>query len=195
MTVALVVAAGIAAIGSLVGEKSAATDRYYWEASAGNVLFDHGQHSETAESCAGCHHTLYGAALAISCEECHDDYEAEDFEHAELKEFHGRDCSNCHEQVADDDQAASCRDCHLAVQESETHSISCAECHDDDYLPAMMAHDGYLEIEDHSCLGCHSPRAIAETYHTSCSDCHLEKAPDRFAHSDGSANCSGCHLR
>ena len=195
MTIALLVAAGIALIGIMVGEKSVATNRYYWEASAGNVLFDHDQHSETAESCASCHHTLYGADLAISCEECHDDYEAEDFEHAELKEFHGRDCSNCHEQVADDDQAASCRDCHLSVQESETHSISCAECHDDDYQPDMMTHDEYLEIEDHSCMGCHSPRAIAETYHTSCSDCHLEEAPDRFAHSDGSANCSGCHLR
>jgi hypothetical protein len=59
----------------------------------------------------------------------------------------------------------------------------------------MMDHDDYQEIEDHSCLGCHSPRALAETYHTSCTDCHLEEAPDRFAASDGSANCSGCHLR
>jgi len=195
MTFALLVAAGIAVLGVLVGEKSVATSRYYLTNSAGNVLFDHGAHSEAADSCATCHHTLYGAAQAISCEECHDDYEPEDFEHAELNEFHGQDCSNCHEQVNDDDQAASCRDCHLSVQESETQAISCSECHDDDYQPDMMDHDEYLEIEDHSCLGCHAPRALAETYHASCSDCHLEEAPGRFALSDGSADCSGCHLR
>ena len=195
MTIALLVAAGVAVLGSLVGEKSVATNRYYLESSAGNVLFDHGTHSDTADSCATCHHTLYGAAQAISCEECHADYEPEDFEHGELKEFHDRDCSGCHEQVAEDDQAASCRDCHLAVRESETNLVSCSECHDDDYQPEMMDHDEYQEIEDHTCLGCHSPRALAETYHTSCSDCHLEEAADRFALSDGSVNCSGCHLR
>ncbi len=194
MTVALLVAAGLVVIGSLMGEKSVATDRYYLESSAGNVLFDHGTHGDIVDSCATCHHTLYGAAQAISCEECHDDYEPEDFEHAELKEIHSRECGTCHEQAVDDDQAASCRDCHAAVQDSEPATIGCTECHDD-YEPEMLDHDEYLEIEEHSCLGCHAPQALAETYHASCTDCHLEEATDRFSHDDGSVNCSGCHLR
>lgn len=195
ITVALLVAAAAAVIGLMTGDTSIATDRYYLKSSAGNVLFDHGTHGETADSCATCHHTLYDAAQAISCEECHDDVEPEDFEHAELKEFHARECSTCHEQTVDDDQAASCRSCHSAIQESDVRTLSCSECHDDDYEPGMISHDEYQEIEDHSCLGCHTPGAVAEAYHTSCTDCHLEYAEERFALNNGGVNCSGCHLR
>ena len=196
MTVAI--CAGLAAVvfGYLGGSETVATDRYFFDSTAGAVLFDHGDHRDEADTCVTCHHTLYGAAQATSCEECHDDeVEPSEFEHGELKEFHGRDCSACHEQVAEDDEAASCRQCHPTVQEREERGIGCTECHDDDYEPEMMGHDEYLEIEDHTCLGCHAPSSISEAYHTNCTDCHLETATERFTNDDGTVNCSGCHLR
>lgn len=195
MTIVLLVAALAAAIGFMTSDTSTATDRYYFKSTAGNVLFDHGAHGDRAESCAACHHTLYEAAVTGDCGQCHDPVDPADFKHAELKDIHGRDCATCHKQVKDDDQAASCRSCHVAVQKSDTRTVSCATCHDDGYEPDMMSHDEYLEIEDHSCLGCHNPSPVSEAFHTSCTDCHLKEATDRFAHADGSVNCSGCHLR
>lgn len=195
MTVALLVAVAAAVIGCMTRNDEVVTDRLYLKSTAGNVLFDHGTHSDTTDSCAACHHDLYGAAQAVSCENCHDDVEPADFEHAELKEFHTQDCATCHEQTADEDQATSCRNCHPGFQESEARTVSCNDCHDDDYEPEIMEHDEYLEIDDHSCLGCHTPGSISEAFHASCTNCHLEAAPDRFAHADGSVMCSGCHLR
>jgi len=195
MTAAVLTAAAAVVIGVMAGNEPAATDRLYLNSSAGSVLFDHGKHNDAEGSCATCHHDLFGAAQAISCEECHDDKEPGDFEHSELKEFHGRDCSSCHEQVADDDQSASCRACHPAVQESEERTVDCAQCHDDGYDQDMMEHDEFLEIEDHSCLGCHTPSSVSEAYHANCTSCHLESASERFANEDGTVKCGSCHLR
>jgi hypothetical protein len=195
ITGALLVAIIAALIGFMKDDTSTATDRYYLRNTAGNVLFDHGRHSEDADACAACHHSLFGAEVAIGCEECHDSFAVEDFEHGELSEFHGWDCATCHEQAEDDDQAASCRSCHPANQQSESRLIDCEECHDEGYEADMMTHDEYLEIDDHSCLGCHVPGSIAEVYHQSCTPCHLEAAYERFTRADGSVNCGGCHLR
>lgn len=196
MTVALLVAVASVVIGYMTGSETVATDRLYLKSTAGNVLFDHGKHNETVESCAACHHDLFGAAQATSCEDCHgDEVEPADFEHASLKEIHGRDCITCHEQKGDDDQAISCRSCHPGIQESEERTVSCTNCHDDSYETDMMEHDEFQEIEDHSCLGCHKPASRSEAYHTSCTSCHLREAPDRFANNDGSVMCSACHLR
>lgn len=196
MTAALVTATAAVVIGCIAADKPVLTDRLYLRSSAGSVLFDHGKHNEADASCATCHHTLYGSAQEVSCEECHDDeFEPGDFEHSELKEFHGRDCSNCHEQVAEDDQSVSCRTCHPSVQDSESRTVDCAQCHDDDYDQDMMEHDEFLEIEDHSCLGCHTPGSVSEAYHANCTPCHLETTPERFANEDGTVKCSGCHLR
>ncbi|MGI9536520.1 MAG: cytochrome c3 family protein [Desulfocapsaceae bacterium] len=196
MTVAVITAVAAAVFGSIVTNEPAAKDRFYLENTAGSVLFDHTKHAEAADSCAACHHDLYGSMQVTSCEECHDDeVEPVDFEHAELKEYHGRECSTCHEQVADDDRAASCRSCHPDTQDEEARTVDCSQCHDDDYDLDMMEHDELLEIEDHSCLGCHAPGSLAEVYHTNCTSCHLEAAAKRFANGDGTVNCSACHLR
>ncbi len=194
LTIAVIVASVATIVGCVINSSSSNTDRIYLISSAGNLLFDHGKHNKTAESCAQCHHNLYGAAFVASCEDCHDDgVEADDFDHAELKSMHERDCSKCHEQDASDDQAVSCRTCHLPVQEN-TDEISCSECHED-YTPDIMDHDEYLEVEDHSCLTCHTPSIVSEAYHTDCNRCHLEKAPKRFADNAGKAVCGACHLR
>ena len=196
LTIAVLAGAAAAVIGCMAGNESVTTDRFYLRNTAGSVLFDHGGHQETVDSCAACHHDLYGSTQVTSCEDCHDDeVEPVDFEHAELKEFHGRDCSTCHEQVVDDDQAVSCRECHPGTQENEGRVVDCAQCHSDGYDSDTMGHDEYLEIEDHSCLGCHTPGSVSDSYHTNCTNCHLEAAPKRFANDDGTVNCSGCHLR
>jgi hypothetical protein len=196
MTVALLVAAVSVVIGYMGTRETVATERFYLRSSAGNVLFDHGRHNEMTESCAACHHDLFAAAQATSCSTCHDDeFEPADFDHTELKEFHGRDCATCHEQTTGDEQAASCRSCHPGIQQSETRTVSCSDCHDDSYAADMIGHDEYQEIEDHSCLGCHSPASVSEVYHANCTSCHLDTAADRFTNSDGSVMCSGCHLR
>jgi len=196
VSIALAFAVAAAVLGCMTGTKPVETDRLYITSTAGNVLFDHGKHNETADSCASCHHDLLGAELATPCAECHDDeFEPADFEHAELKEFHGRDCLNCHEQTREDDQIESCRSCHPGVQQREDRFVGCTECHDEDYEPDMMGHDEYVEIEDHSCLDCHAPGSVSESFHTSCTGCHLEAAPQRFANADETVKCSACHLR
>lgn len=196
LTVAVLAAVAAVVIGCMSGTDTVTTDRVYLNSTAGNVLFDHGKHNGEIDSCASCHHDLYNAEQATPCAECHDDeVEPDEFEHSELKEFHGRDCSTCHEQTVDDDQAASCRSCHPGFQESEVRVVGCTECHDDDFEPEMMEHDEYLEIEDHSCLGCHTPGSVSEVFHTNCTSCHLQSAPERFTNADGTVMCGACHLR
>ncbi len=195
LTIVVLVAAAAAILGYIIAPPIGKADRAYLVSSAGNVLFDHGKHSEKAESCAQCHHNLYDSTFAVSCSDCHDDdMDADDFEHTELKSFHERDCSKCHEQVENNTQATSCRECHLTQKDSNEQPISCSDCHED-YTPDIMEHDEYLEIEDHSCLTCHTPTIVSEAYHTNCTRCHLEYAPKRFADNDGKTVCGACHLR
>lgn len=196
LTVVSLIAAAGAVIGCLATGGAVNADRVYLQNTAGAVLFDHGKHGSLSESCAECHHTLYGASQATACDECHNDgFSADDISHVRLKEIHNRECSTCHEQSIDNEQAVSCRKCHPAMQQSDTRTNSCTECHDDSYSPDMMEHDEFLDIADHSCLGCHSPGSVSEVYHTNCSHCHLETAPDRFAKAGGEVACGACHLR
>ncbi len=196
LTIMMAIAVVGAVIGCMADKKAVNTDRLYFENSAGAVLFDHGKHNDSVESCAQCHHDLYSAAQATSCQECHDDdIVADEFKHAELKEIHSRDCAKCHEVVDEQAQAASCRECHPGMQPSETQTNSCTECHDDSFTPDMLEHDEYLEVEDHSCLGCHTPQAVSQAYHTNCTSCHLETLPDRFTTAGGDVSCGACHLR
>ncbi|MBE0583561.1 MAG: hypothetical protein IH612_07315 [Desulfofustis sp.] len=196
LTVVVAVALVAVITGYLLEGTAVGTDRLYLRNTAGAVLFDHGAHGQYADSCATCHHPLYGAAPTATCADCHDDNRAaDDVSHSELKELHARDCSLCHQQQVEDDQAVSCRQCHPAVQQSETNTSACTACHNDDYVPEMLSHDEYLEIDDHSCLGCHAPRSLADSYHTNCSDCHLDAAPEKFMNSDGTVRCGSCHLR
>lgn len=196
LTVLVLIVVIAALISGLTDKDQQKNDRFYLVNSAGAVLFDHQQHQESADSCAQCHHQLYSAEQATSCEDCHDDeFVADEYSHGELKEIHSLDCAKCHEQVEDNDVAASCRECHPASQSNVAPIKSCAECHDDSYLPEMMTHDEYTEISDHSCLGCHSPGSISEVYHASCTNCHLETIPERFTTTDGELSCGACHLR
>jgi len=198
LTIVIAIAFAGAVIGCLADNRTTQTDRIYLRNSAGAVLFDHGKHGTTAESCATCHHPLYSAAQATACTECHTEsagHTPADVSHEGLKTIHSRDCSVCHEQVQDSSKATSCRDCHTATQPGEELTKKCSECHDDGFTPDMLTHDEYQEIEDHSCLGCHSPRTFSEANHTNCTGCHLKSAPERFAKPDGTAVCGACHLR
>ena len=196
LTIAVVIAAAATVIGCMGGTQPGNADRLYMTATAGSVLFDHGIHQENAESCASCHHDLLSAEATTACADCHDDgRESGDFEHAELKEFHERNCITCHGNTAADREPLSCRECHSKTQESENRNVSCQECHDDSFEPDMMAHDEFLEIEDHSCLGCHNPATVSEAYHTNCTSCHRANAPERFIDNTGAPVCAACHLR
>ena len=198
-TRSLTIVVVIASIGALIGCFATLSDeekvnRAYFQNSAGAVLFDHDKHLKLSDSCAQCHHDLYGAQAA-SCADCHDDYLAGEFDHAELKENHNFDCANCHEQVRENKFAASCRQCHETAPSEESLTLNCAECHDDTYMAEMMEHDEYTEVEDHTCVGCHTPRSVSDAYHTNCTNCHLASLPDRFSNSDGEVSCGACHLR
>jgi hypothetical protein len=196
LTIVVVVAVAAAIIGSLVGVEAEKTERLYFKNTAGAVLFDHESHSQAAASCAACHHELYSSALSTECKSCHGEgFDPEDFKHSELKEIHNRDCGQCHQVRDEEVHGTSCRECHPGAQQTETTTLSCTACHDDDYSPEMLSHDEYLEIEDHSCLGCHQPQSVSTVYHTNCSHCHLETSPEKFAQADGEVRCGACHLR
>ena len=196
LTIVMLVAVVGAVIGCMAKKEAPTTDRRYFRNTAGSVLFDHGQHSSSADSCAKCHHDLYSAAQATSCKECHgDDVDPSEFQHAELKEIHSRDCSKCHKESGKETKPLSCRECHPAAQPSETQTNKCSQCHDDSFTPDMMDHDDYLDIQDHTCLGCHTPQAVSQVYHTNCIHCHLETLPDRFTSKGGDVTCGACHLR
>lgn len=196
LTIVMLVTVTGAIIGCLTNVQEVKTDRVYLMSSAGSVLFDHGKHSRSAESCAQCHHDLYSATQATSCADCHDEgYVADEFNHARLKEAHNRDCSKCHEEAETVVKPTSCRTCHPGHQPSEAQTNSCLVCHDDDYTPDMLEHDEYLEVEEHTCLGCHTPQAVSQVYHTNCTSCHLETLPDRFTTPGGDVSCGACHLR
>ena len=196
LTVVIVVAAAAVVISNMVGANSDKVNRLYLKNSAGAVLFDHEKHSQSAESCAQCHHDLYGAEQITTCAECHDEgVVASEFNHVELKEIHSRECSTCHEQTGEEDQAVSCRTCHPGMQEADNNTVGCIECHDETYLPEMMSHDEYTEMEEHTCLGCHTPKSVSEVFHLDCSQCHQETVPQRFSQADGAVQCGSCHLR
>ena len=195
LSIAVGVALAAAVIGCMGGQPTGQADRIYLSATAGSVLFDHGTHQENADSCVSCHHDLLSAELTSTCADCHDDDRTSDnFEHAELKEFHERNCVTCHEST-NDREPVSCRDCHNKAQASEIRTVTCQECHDDSFGPAIMSHDEYQEIEDHSCVGCHNPATVSEVYHTNCTGCHTVNAPERFLDESGAPVCASCHLR
>ena len=196
LTIVMLVAAIGALIGCLADKGEKRTDRVYLQNSAGAVLFDHEKHKNSTDSCAQCHHDLYSAVQAVSCEDCHDaGFTADEYSHAELKDFHNLDCAKCHEQEDDNAQAVSCRECHPIARTSDTLTMSCTECHDESYSKEMMAHDEYTEIDEHSCLGCHAPKSVSDAYHTNCTSCHLETVPTRFTTAGGEVSCGACHLR
>ncbi len=196
MTIVVVIAAAAAVIGCIGGPHTSNADRVYLNSSAGAVLFDHGAHQDNIDACATCHHDLYTGKLATTCTDCHDEsMKAEDFKHAELKDFHQRDCSRCHEASEPQTQPSSCRDCHAKKQESEVRTETCQQCHDDSFEPGMMAHNDYLQVEDHSCLGCHNPVTVSEAYHTNCTGCHRTIAPEKFVDEKDAPVCRACHLR
>ena len=164
LTVALIVAGAAAVIGSIVVEEPAATERFYLRNSAGAVLFDHTRHQDRIDSCAACHHELFGSEVAVSCAECHgDEVEADDFEHDDFKEFHSGDCATCHEQSSGDEQAGSCRNCHPGVQDNEIGVGGCSVCHDEGYDRETLEHADLVEIGEHACIGCHQPASLAES--------------------------------
>ena len=199
-TRSLTVATGVAAIatvaGFLVDAGSSTTERHYLRTMAGNVLFDHGGHRAGSALCVDCHHELWSAEQAMDCNDCHGEgYAADDFDHADVKELHGRDCSLCHVQSEESEAAASCRACHPGTQSSEVVTSSCDDCHDDGYTAEMFGHDDYMEFDGHACLGCHAPRSVSDAYHLSCSHCHLETRPERFSDTNGGVACAACHLQ
>ena len=196
LTIVSLLAIGAAAIGILSSNKqdAAATERVYIRNSAGAVLFDHAKHSESAESCAVCHHPLYSAEQATSCADCHDEgVSAEDVDHETLKENHGRNCATCHE-AAEPVEVLNCRSCHETTAPAEPVAKSCSDCHDDGHEPGIVSHDEYLEVDDHSCLGCHTPQTISQTYHAQCISCHQETGAERFVTAEGEVSCGSCHL-
>lgn len=193
ITLVFSLAAVAAAIGVSAPAPEGGSERFYLNNSGGPVLFDHGKHSEAAESCGSCHHDLLSSAAEIACSQCHgDDVAPEDLDHDEMKELHGYTCTTCH--MEENDTPSSCRSCHPGAQPSDLRVVGCTECHEEGYDQEMLSHTELLEIEEHDCMGCHRPTSLSETYHSSCTPCHLESSPERFADAGGEIVCGACHL-
>ncbi len=194
--VILTVIAGIVGIGGyMFGGQPPETGRYYIRNSGGAVMFDHAQHTQLAEDCADCHHTVLSADDRNSCSTCHDDEMSADyFEHADLKEIHAQKCTFCHNR-APEAEPQPCQECHPKAQPADNTNISCSECHDDSYTKDLLTHDEMQQIEAHSCDGCHNSRSLNVVYHEQCTGCHLRQDEEKFATKSGEVNCNICHLK
>ncbi|HUV29711.1 MAG TPA: cytochrome c3 family protein [Acidobacteriota bacterium] len=191
----LTVVAAVAAVGGYwVGEESSDTSRFFLSSSGGDVVFEHGAHTEMAAGCESCHHDLLLADSRQPCSTCHgDDVAAEDFDHDDLKTISAHSCETCHE-VNDQAEAGSCRSCHPSAQDAEPQTVACGQCHDG-YSADLMTHDEMQEIEGHACEGCHVIEAVSTVYHRQCEGCHLAESPEKFATETGESQCQSCHLR
>ncbi|MBN2366532.1 MAG: hypothetical protein JXL67_10225 [Calditrichaeota bacterium] len=198
ITVLLILLAGMAILlgtaGYLLPEHKKNTDRYYFQNSAGAVLFDHQFHTEQAEECAVCHHPLLLSSEKNECSMCHDpEMSPEYFEHADLIEIPGHSCVTCH-AVSDSRSPQNCRSCHQKGNTSGQLIISCDNCHDDSYNPESFSHDDLVDIHEASCEGCHNARGTDEAYHQQCNRCHRKEAEDRFVVKN-EIQCNMCHLK
>jgi len=149
-----IIAGGAALFGYLGAEEQAEqTDRYYYRSSAGNVLFAHTGHQDTAD-CEMCHHEMEQGAEELQscrachpaaapedppflgCQDCHEDpeYDAEYADHEDLLAIHDPDCENCHAaRAVAEAYHRNCSDCHLEVAPErfgdDQGQASCQACH------------------------------------------------------------------
>lgn len=171
------------------------TDRYYFQSSAGAVVFEHQKHADNVENCADCHHAMLKSEETIPCSDCHDDdFNQSDFEHADMKEIEAHTCTTCH-QVNELAKSQNCRNCHNTQYEEKQDVVLCKECHEEAFEEDLLTHDELQELEGHSCDGCHCSRAIGNIYHEQCSACHIMENEKKFTTEEGKISCKACHLK
>lgn len=182
-------------MGYLSTAESSSGNRFFMHNKGGDVLFEHSQHQQTVENCAGCHHEILSADERVECNECHDDMEAEYFTHADLKQVESHQCVTCH-KIDETRNPQNCKACHAKNQDEETKGVDCLKCHDDpEYNADLLNHDEFCEIEGHECTGCHNPQSSEGVYHQQCNDCHRLENENYFFEPDGSVRCQACHLK
>ena len=191
----LTLVAGLLGIaGYWVEGESSNIGRYYLTNSGGAVVFEHKTHTTMVDGCEGCHHNLLLSDSRNACNDCHEDFDAEDFDHADLKTIEAHSCGTCH-QINESAQAQSCRNCHPSVQETDEISTACIECHDADYTTDLLTHDDMREVHDQNCETCHYSRVISIVYHEQCNRCHFVENVELFTSQEGNMRCEMCHLK
>jgi hypothetical protein len=152
LTAVLIVAVVAAVAGYLADGTAGGTERLYLRSTAGPVLFDHGAHSQAADSCAVCHHPITGPAQEVSCRECHlasqqgeatpvscadchdDSYTPEMMSHEEYLEVEEHSCLGCHSpRSLADSYHSNCSSCHLKTAPARFAQaggeVRCGACH------------------------------------------------------------------
>lgn len=195
LVILVVLSAVAGGYGYLTPEQTHDTGRYYFNNAGGAVMFEHRAHSNRVEVCADCHHDVLLVDLENQCRACHDDdFDAGDFDHADLVAVEEHECAHCH-KVDESMPMRSCRDCHPSIQENEPGVVTCTECHDAEYSAGLMSHDDMRAIEGHSCETCHVVRSVSDVYHERCNRCHEEVNSPMFVDADGNTRCNVCHLK
>ena len=180
--------------GFLLPKSEAGGDRYFYQNSAGAVLFDHLAHSEQTDDCAVCHHPMLLSSERIECSMCHDpEMSAEYFDHSDLTEISGHSCVTCH-SVNEEIEPQNCRNCHKNGDVTGPAVMSCGTCHDDSYTPEPFTHDDLVNIHGAGCDNCHNAASVVDAYHGQCNRCHQAVAADRFVRK-GTIRCNMCHLK
>jgi hypothetical protein len=152
LTVVMIVAVAAVVIGCMVDVEAEKTDRLYLKNTAGAVLFDHGTHSQSADSCVQCHHNVEAETEAASCRECHpgiqpsetntvaciechdDSYSPDMMEHEEYLEMEEHSCLGCHTpRSVSNAYHKNCSDCHLENSRERftkaNGELLCGACH------------------------------------------------------------------
>ncbi|MEW6412719.1 MAG: cytochrome c3 family protein [Candidatus Zixiibacteriota bacterium] len=194
--IVIVVLAGIAGVAGFVMEKSPSHgERYYWNNPGGPVMFEHRAHFEMSDACENCHHEVIRGDVERDCSECHgEDFDAKDFDHADLMAIESHECGLCH--LKDESMPIqNCRECHPKTQDEENRIVACPECHSDEYTEDTITHDEMLAIEGHTCDACHVVRSAADVYHEQCDRCHARENPKLFVDENGNSRCNVCHLK
>jgi hypothetical protein len=207
--VLLIVCVLVSIAGYSAWRKTSPPNRVWFDASAGDVIFDHAYHTTFTE-CADCHHNFGEEGAEMNCRACHYYGEAREFksDNPNHPRFIGASCVACHKE---DEMDVSCNTCHvqrsLAFERSGRvpPPLPKKVTFDTDNGRVVFDHTIHIgEDVDASCVSCHHECVGGKEMkgmpcQMKCRACHYElqdKIPesgDEYHVRYIGLSCTSCH--
>ncbi len=209
----LLVCTVVAIVGYSAQSPPGEPDKIWFDASGGDVIFDHAYHVTLAE-CYDCHHNFEGDEAPgpneAKCRSCHYYGEARDLESGDPTHprFIGANCVDCHKTVR---MEVVCDRCHIrpgfAFEESGRDMPPLPEVvqFETDNGPVTFDHKVHISRDvGEPCMACHHECKEGRLMKgmpcdKKCRACHYDKADqiseceDEYHTRYIGANCVSCH--